>query len=251
MPFRDPVSFLVLPPGAMPPVVGQPIIVLDPGPPPSLKFFTGDADEDSPGAIFSQAFVTGEMILTLLSPIHDSGINASSLQLMSGTDAAPDATEIRLVASIVIVEGNINVSGDLTVESLPVPYRVATTEETTNSGAIGTTETTVISVTGALITGKRYRIRIAFPVQASVNGDDGVVNIREDSATGTLLTTYAFDVPIAARVEPVILEVEFPAASTGNKTFVATLDTIVGAGTMTMVASAARPAYMYVDYVRG
>ena len=51
MPFRDPTRVLILPPGAVPPTVGLTIIVIDPGPPPSIKLYTGDSDELSPAQI--------------------------------------------------------------------------------------------------------------------------------------------------------------------------------------------------------
>jgi hypothetical protein len=51
MPFRDPTRVLILPPGAIPPTVGQSIIVIDPGPPPIIKLYSGDANEKTPGDI--------------------------------------------------------------------------------------------------------------------------------------------------------------------------------------------------------
>jgi len=52
MPFRDPIRFLVLPTGiSIPPPVGSSAIFLDPGPPPVIRLYTGDADELSPAEL--------------------------------------------------------------------------------------------------------------------------------------------------------------------------------------------------------
>jgi hypothetical protein len=52
MPFRDPIRFLVLPTGiSIPPPTGSSAIFLDPGPPPVIKLYTGDAGELTPAEI--------------------------------------------------------------------------------------------------------------------------------------------------------------------------------------------------------
>jgi len=281
MPFRDPISFLVLPPGVTPPVVGQSIIFLDPGPPsPQIMFFTGDADEEEPAAIHTETGLAfGRMAMHLFGPIHDGGTSQqASIELASGTDGNPDSTLITLNAgAFLLVSENLTLEFDLdgdgqvnllnsfiidTVNDLmrifhplnvresPVTTRIATTKREANSAAIGTTETTIDSVTAALTDGMIVRIRCVVFIQASVAADDCQVNIREDNASGTILTAYAQDIPITTRPLLIELEAEYEATATGNKTFVTTLDTVVGAGNMTAVASATRPSFLYVDYIR-
>jgi len=83
MPYRDPLRILILPPGiSIPPPVGEGAIRLDPGPPPSIDFYTGSADEANPGSI--QTF-TASVPDSLLGVVYTSpdavGVNSSALTL--------------------------------------------------------------------------------------------------------------------------------------------------------------------------
>jgi len=65
--FLASLTLLILPTGASPPTVGQPIIVLDPGPPPVIKLYTGDAAETAPAQISGEVS-GGNPQLVLLGP---------------------------------------------------------------------------------------------------------------------------------------------------------------------------------------
>ncbi len=128
--------------------------------------------------------------------------------------------------------------------------RIATTISTVPLGGITTTETTFISVTAPLVNGRTYRVRLISHIGSSVNGDRGLVRIREDDDTGTQLQVERIHIPVAGSY-PGHTEVEYTATASGDKTFVATLVRESGTGSMSHNAGATQPAYMYVDYIRG
>lgn len=268
MPFRDPVPFLILPPGINPddlPIVGQTAILLNPGPPdPIIEFFTGDSDEGSPGFIQGASgggvLPAGSLWLWLSAPVRDDSGNVSSIVLKTGGDAVPGAAEIGIDTVTLDVDADVSirtgndldvVGGSARIRSNPVPYRVGTQEQTANSGNITTTETIIATLTVALITGGTYRIRLATFIDTSIAGDDGNVKIREDNASGTILNQVAFDIASASIPKDLNLEAEYTAVANGNKTLVATLVRIAGTGNLIRQASATQPTYFYVDYKRG
>jgi hypothetical protein len=56
MPYKEPLRILILPEDiAIPPPVGQSALVLNPGPPPEIDFYTGDALETVPAKISTSA----------------------------------------------------------------------------------------------------------------------------------------------------------------------------------------------------
>jgi len=117
MPFRDPISFLVLPPGAVPPTVGQSIILLDPGPPPILRFYTGDSDEAFPGSILT-TLDGSRVALELQSPVHSGGADNSGLILASGSDGLPNVTRATLYGDIIRLSEQDAVNGfDVTLDA--------------------------------------------------------------------------------------------------------------------------------------
>lgn len=131
--------------------------------------------------------------------------------------------------------------------------RIATTVETSTSGGIGATDTVVSTVTAALVSGRIYRVTFDYAYQVSTNAstDHWFLRIREDNLTGTQLQGRRVHSSTNASAMPDHTEVEYTAASTGNKTFVVTVIRTGGAGLFNMFALADQPAYFYVDYIRG
>jgi len=126
--------------------------------------------------------------------------------------------------------------------------RIATTVSTANSAAITTTETIVDSVTAPLVTGRVYRVRWAGHILGAAISDQGLIRIRETNVAGAAIQIGRIKTPTATNY-PIDLEAEFTAVATGNKVFVATLQREVG--TVTRIANATQPVYLYVDYIRG
>lgn len=140
--------------------------------------------------------------------------------------------------------GNRLVSGRIPGE------RIETSEITSPSSDVTTTETTVASVTADVVSGRTYRITADVALEGSVAGDRFSVRIREDDSSGAQLQRREFDVEYTDYI-PYHLEVEFPASSTVSKTFVVTLERESGSGDLRINAFSSRPSYLYVDYVRG
>lgn len=128
--------------------------------------------------------------------------------------------------------------------------RIATQKEVANSAAITTVETTVSSVTAALVTGRTYRLTFDGQFTQSVAGDVFEVRFREDSSVGTSIHFRRHAPGSTAGGISYHMEVEYVAVATGNKTFVITL--IRGSGTGNIILAASTGGtYLYVDYIRG
>lgn len=139
-----------------------------------------------------------------------------------------------------------------TLDALLNP-RVATTTETADSATTTTTEITVISVTAALVTGRTYRVYASVGLMSTVAADNITTRIREDSATGTTLNYDEIDIDRTSATGnyKAILEAEYTAVASGNKTFVFTIARATGTGDCRMEAGTDHPSYLYVDYIRG
>lgn len=132
--------------------------------------------------------------------------------------------------------------------------RIMTNTRTSNSGNVTTTETTIDSVTAALVVGRTYRVRWTAAVDSSVAGDTAFVRLREDSVSGSQLQIMRVHLPTtggAGTHWPATIEAEYTALATGNKTFVGTLVRVTGTGDIIVEAAATSPVYLYVDYIRG
>jgi hypothetical protein len=129
--------------------------------------------------------------------------------------------------------------------------RIATmTPRTSNSAAIGTTETVIDTVVAPVVAGRIYKVTWDGRVNASNAGNDYTASIREDSVSGTILQSVAQDIPIINRTPRERLEVEYEADATEDKTFVLTLDLVAGTGTVTGTGAATQKVNFYVDYIR-
>ena len=129
--------------------------------------------------------------------------------------------------------------------------RIATTVRTSSVGSITTTETEVDSVTAALVDGRTYRIRWAGPVQSTAGGDNIRLFIRQTNTSGAQLQLDNHQNQASSIKYGFIMEVEFTATSTADHEFIASLIRLSGTGTISSVASATQPAYLYVDYISG
>lgn len=130
-------------------------------------------------------------------------------------------------------------------------WRIATTIATSTTSTITTTETVTDTVTGDLVAGRTYKITLETGVSVSVQADQFLARIREDSLVGTQLQARRVGNHSTAQTYSLHVEVEYTAVSTGAKTFVATLVRSSGAGNITRSGSASTPEYFYIDYVRG
>jgi hypothetical protein len=103
------------------------------------------------------------------------------------------------------------------------PPRIATTEVVSDSSTFTTTETQVASVTAALVSGRNYRVRLVARFGTSAANDIVVVRVREDNLSGTTLQFELRPLPSTSSSGNTVgvLEGEYVAASTGDKTFVA------------------------------
>jgi hypothetical protein len=107
-----------------------------------------------------------------------------------------------------------------------------------------------MTVVAPVVTGRVYKVSVNMALTASVASDDCQINMREDTVSGTLMQADVIDAPIVNRIPRVVLEAEYTADATEDKTFVVTIDRVAGSGTFTLTASANRPAYLYVDFIR-
>lgn len=132
--------------------------------------------------------------------------------------------------------------------------RIATQIDTADTATFTTTETTVSSVTAALVTGRTYRVSFRGTMQSDVAGDLINARIREDNSTGNQLQLRREQSTTATAGSGPSFdqEAEYTAVATGNKTFVATgVRAAGGTGNITCEGAVTQPRYLYVDYIRG
>lgn len=169
-----------------------------------------------------------------------------------GTNSTFDGS-LSVVNGSISTTGNLTVGGDASITGYPasITKRITQQIETSNSAGVTTTETAVITVTASLQTGRTYRVKVSAAIDTTVAGDTVDCRLRENNATGTEMQLRRVYLHDNTGRWPVEFEAEFTAVSTGNKTFVFTLDRFSGTGTITTIASATIPSYLIVDYVRG
>lgn len=141
-------------------------------------------------------------------------------------------------------------AGDTIVVATVPGSRIATTEITSDSAAITTTETVVLTVVAPLVIGRIYQVRAAFNFALSVATDTFDARIREDSLTGGQRRRIVLHAGSVASFHYVEMETEYTADATESKTIVVTLDRLAGTGNITMQAASSTPAYLYVNYIR-
>jgi hypothetical protein len=129
--------------------------------------------------------------------------------------------------------------------------RIATTIATATSAGVTTTETTIDSVTAALVNGRTYRIRWVTQATSTVASDRADVRIRLTSPAGSQLQSRSLNITSTTAGADGTIEAEYTAASTGNQVFAGTVVRGSGTGTITCPAATNRPRYLYVDYISG
>lgn len=141
-------------------------------------------------------------------------------------------------------------AGEIIVAGQVPGERIATSILVVASAAI-TTEAQAMSVTAALVNGRTYKVTAAFLAGISVATDIFVSRIRENTVAGNALQFGRFAPGLTNSGFHDLIEAEFTAVATGDKTFSFTLQRSTGTGTITVQGGAANPAYLYVDYIRG
>lgn len=130
--------------------------------------------------------------------------------------------------------------------------RIATSTNTSDSSTFTTTETSIGSVTAALVSGRTYRVRWHGGLVTTVADTPCIVRLREDSISGTIFQERVFSIIHAGSSgEGAVIEGEFTASSTANKTFVAGGIRFSGTGTLHADGAATHPRQIYVDYISG
>jgi hypothetical protein len=127
--------------------------------------------------------------------------------------------------------------------------RIATTRVVTSGSAVTTTETTVMTVTAAVVAGRRYRITADWYWQFTVATDVFDVRIREDSVTGTALAGRRFPAITTTGFIGNTLQAEYVADVTEDKVFDLTFDRQAGTGSATLNGAATATSILYVDYI--
>ena len=127
--------------------------------------------------------------------------------------------------------------------------RIATTVATSNSANV-TTEAITDTVVAALVSGRTYKISFRCSVTGGA-AERALIRIREDNVSGTVLQTFRVQITVATNYGAPPVEAEYTAVSTGNKTFVATLQRETAVANTFRTGNATQPVYLYVDYIRG
>lgn len=129
--------------------------------------------------------------------------------------------------------------------------RIATAVLTGDFGAVTTVETSLGSVTAALVSGRTYRVRFVTRIGSTVANDTVLVRIREDTVAGNELIGDFYFLPSTGAAGNIIqAEGEYTASATAAKTFHLTVARNAGTGTYRREGTF-MPTYIYVEYVRG
>jgi hypothetical protein len=131
--------------------------------------------------------------------------------------------------------------------------RVATTVATAVSSNF-TAEAVVMTVTAPLVSGRTYRVTMDARFAAATAGNDVFTRIRLGNTTaGATIQEGGMDLDYQiqnSRGQTLTYGVEYTAGSTGNQAFALTAQMDSGTNGR-LEATANKPSYLYVDYVRG
>lgn len=115
---------------------------------------------------------------------------------------------------------------------------------TANSGAVGSTETQISTVSGNLISGMLYTVLFVGRATVSTSGTP-TFRIREDNSTGTQQgINFPVITSIAGNGNPVVVMAQYTATATASKTF--SLTSQLAAGTVTTLGSASSPGFFTI-----
>lgn len=110
-----------------------------------------------------------------------------------------------------------------------------------------TAETVIDSITVPLVSGRRYEITSLAHCFSSVADGYLRCRLREDSIAGTQISSdQMYTATVANQSFPLIMKAIFVAATTANKTFVATVARQVGTGNITAFADGTTQSFMHV-----
>lgn len=113
-------------------------------------------------------------------------------------------------------------------------------------------ELQVASITAAVVSGRTYRVKICGAIGSDTAGDRTQIHIREDNTSGNLIQNQnVYVIDTSSFGSQFCIEAEYTADATEGKTFVVTLELNNGTGPVHLEAASTRPAYLYVDYIRG
>jgi hypothetical protein len=128
--------------------------------------------------------------------------------------------------------------------------RIATAYFQNTVGPITTTETQVLNITAATVTGRTYRITATMPYDSSVVTDAYFLRIREDSVSGAEVQGRRISANVAGVTAfDATIEGEYTADANENKVFSVTIVRTSGTGQLNRTGSSAAPAIIYVDHV--
>jgi hypothetical protein len=131
--------------------------------------------------------------------------------------------------------------------------RIATNIVTADSAAF-TAETVVMTIVAPLVIGRTYAIW-AFPRLAStIDNDDVLARIREDSVSGTELQVDLQELTADNQSgvgQTYDIYAQYTAVATGSKTFVVTAQRNAGTGSVRLENASTRPSYAFVEYIEG
>jgi hypothetical protein len=129
---------------------------------------------------------------------------------------------------------------------------IASSAAVSDSANFTTTETVVLTVTAALVSGRTYSVWAGPTFHSTVDGDVVHSQMRQDNVSGTVMDrTDDYIRVTATTIDKTILFALYTATTTGNKTFVVTGDRVSGSGNCRLEADTIRPAYMLVRYETG
>lgn len=129
-------------------------------------------------------------------------------------------------------------------------YRLGTsTPVTANSATFTTVETSLATVTVALVAGRRYNVWANPRFGSTVAADTMLIRLREDTVTGTEMAAgrLACVDTDAAAWGPLLIVADYVAPSSGSKTFVLCAVRRTGTGSVSLRASATSPTIIAVE----
>lgn len=132
--------------------------------------------------------------------------------------------------------------------------RIATTVQTVDSATFTTTEVEIMSVTAPLVVDRTYRVRFTGQWNSDTSGDEVLALLRLTNTSGDIRQQHRVLIDLATTSQGYgdMLEFEFTPQSTGNVTFIVSANrTAASTGNCRLEAQSSRPAYLYIDYIRG
>jgi hypothetical protein len=132
-----------------------------------------------------------------------------------------------------------------------VNIRVGTTKLTADSSTWSGTEFEATTVSGTLVSGKRYVIAFRGRISSDVAADSDNLRIREDNLTGTQLMLGQVYLPTnSGNGYMVNVYAEYTAVASGSKTFSFTGNRSIGTGTTHRIrGSATAPSWMTIELI--